>query len=120
MSAATASEFILPADAGVDELAEQLVDRLGAEAGAAHDDQRTIVDTFDWRLFRAGLACETSADHVVVRAWGDAAPLVTAPVGLRTPLRSTDLPEGIVFDRARAAAGVRALVPLASVHVHAV
>jgi CHAD domain-containing protein len=52
------SSFLLPAGLGVDELADRLAPLGMLEAGKPRADQLTLLDSFDWRLHRAGWLLE--------------------------------------------------------------
>jgi CHAD domain-containing protein len=77
---------------------------------------RTWLDTFDWRLHTAGLTLEHHTGRgggrlVLTDAHGERL-TVPAP-GLRWPARASALPPGPLASRVAAAAGVRALLPVA-------
>ncbi len=78
--------------------------------------RRTWLDTFDWRLHRAGLTLEyvtgpRPAELVLATAAGD---LVSQPAGRLTwPALVRDLPAGPVTAVIRPVAGIRALLPAA-------
>ena len=88
----------------------------GFEVGTARALRRTVLDTFDGRLHRAGLRLE-------VRSTGTAAELVLDGAGstpARTPVttiprRTGELPAGPLRSRLDPVLDVRALVPLATV-----
>jgi CHAD domain-containing protein len=85
-------------------------------AGRPRTLRRTWLDTFDWRLHRAGLTLEyvtgpRPAQLVLATAAGD---LVSQPAGRLTwPAMVTDLPPGPVISVIGPAAGVRALLAVA-------
>jgi CHAD domain-containing protein len=83
-------------------------------AGRTRTMRRTWLDTFDWRLHRAGLTLE----HVTGPRPGEL--VLTGPNGeiitqqasrLTWPALALAVPAGPVGDRLRAVAGVRALLP---------
>jgi CHAD domain-containing protein len=88
---------------------------LGA-AGRSRTLRRTWLDTFDWRLHRAGLTLEyvsgpRPAELVLASAAGD---LARQPAGrLAWPALVPDLPPGPVTEAIRPVAGIRALLPVA-------
>ena len=88
---------------------------LGA-AGRPRTLRRTWLDTFDWRLHRAGLTLEyvtgpRPAQLVLATAAGDQ---VSQPAGRLTwPAMVRDLPPGPVTAVIRPAAGIRALLAVA-------
>jgi CHAD domain-containing protein len=88
---------------------------LGA-AGRPRTLRRTWLDTFDWRLHRAGLTLEyvtgpRPAELVLSTAAGD---LVSQPAGRLTwPAMVADLPPGPVIAVIRPVAGIRALLATA-------
>ncbi len=92
--------------------------------------RRTWLDTFDWRLYRAGLTLEqvTGTGVSELRLTGrDGTLLATAPLGssparrgqsprravLRWPARIDALPPGLLAEQLAPVAGVRALLPVA-------
>ena len=85
-------------------------------AGRPHSVHRTWLDTFDWRLHRAGLTLEyvtgrRPAELVLTGPDGD---LVSQQAsGLSWPARAGDLPTGPARDRLVSVAGIRALLPAA-------
>ena len=88
---------------------------LGA-AGRSRTLRRTWLDTFDWRLHRAGLTLEyvtgpRPAELVLASAAGD---LARQPAGrLAWPALVPDLPPGPVTEVIRPVAGIRALLAVA-------
>jgi hypothetical protein len=121
---AGAREYVL-ADSGA-QLPERVHDEL-ATAFSVEEDRRasrlgrTWLDTFDWRLYRAGLTLQ----HVSTPGPRGTRELVltdrggqrlTAPAGLaRWPSLAGALPPGPLRDRVAAVAGLRALLPTVSV-----
>ena len=121
---AGAREYVLT-DSGA-QLPERVHDEL-ATAFSVEEDRRatrlgrTWLDTFDWRLYRAGLTLQ----HVSTPGPRGTRELVltdrggqrlTAPAGLaRWPSPAGALPPGPLRDRVAAVAGLRALLPTVSV-----
>ncbi len=118
-------EFVLD-DAGAS--ADELLAKAAADvssglrvehAGAASTCRRTWLDTFDWRLYRAGLTLEQSAARgaaELVLTGRDAEVIATEhlPGGaVRWPCLLTGLPAGPLRERLEPVAGVRALLPVA-------
>ncbi len=88
---------------------------LGA-AGRAHIVRRTWLDTFDWRLHRAGLTAAhiTSARPAELVLAGPAGEYVSQEAsGLRWPALPAELPAGPVTGKLQEVAGIRALLPAA-------
>jgi CHAD domain-containing protein len=85
-------------------------------AGRSRTLRRTWLDTFDWRLHRAGLTLEyvtgpRPAELVLASAAGD---LARQPAGrLSWPALVPDLPPGPVTEVIRPVAGIRALLAVA-------
>ena len=102
------------------QLLNQVLDELTATFAVAGDGRpnrvrRTWLDTFDWRLYRAGLMLQ----HVTSRA-GASELRLTGPDGLRLtapagrphwPGRADTLPAGPVRERVARITGIRALLP---------
>jgi CHAD domain-containing protein len=98
----------------------QVLDELTATFAVAGDNRpaklrRTWLDTFDWRLYRAGLTLQ----HVAVR--GTSELRLTGPDGLRLtvpagrtrwPALAKALPAGPVRDLVARVTGIRALLPV--------
>jgi CHAD domain-containing protein len=87
-----------------------------ADAGPSRTLRRTWLDTFDWRLFRAGLNLEAATgrrgSELVLARHGEQ---VAAEVvrGVRWPAKIGDLPAGPVREHLARIVGVRALLPVA-------
>ena len=92
-----------------------------ASAGPSRTLRRTWLDTFDWRLYRAGLNLECTAGRgrsELVLTARDGEPVVTEVAGgMRWPAMIADLPAGPVRDRLAAIVGVRALLPVAQASI---
>ncbi len=86
---------------------------LGGAATRAHRLRRTWVDTFDWRLLRAGLELQqvesNGATSLELRGLGDDAVDVPMPA-IEWPAAADSLPAGLVRDRVAALTGIRPLV----------
>ncbi|HET9895762.1 MAG TPA: CHAD domain-containing protein [Streptosporangiaceae bacterium] len=87
--------------------------------------RRTWLETFDWRLFRAGLTLELRADRgtaELILTGRDGQPVATEAAGpassaasdggIRWPSRIDALPAGPLRERLASVVGVRALVPV--------
>jgi CHAD domain-containing protein len=96
-------------------------DQLGwVHGGAARTIRRTWLDTFDWRLYRAGLTLQqiTRNGHAELLLTGRdgeamAAQQLPAAPRPRWPALVTQLPAGTLRDAVAPAAGIRALLPIA-------
>jgi len=85
-------------------------------ATRAHTLRRTWLDTFDWRLHRAGLTLECVADRgpAELVLSGTAGERITATAnGTRWPVLAEGLPSGPLRDRLKGLTSVRALLPAA-------
>jgi CHAD domain-containing protein len=90
-----------------------------ADPGRSRTLRRTWLDTFDWRLFRAGLTLEFQsgrglAELVLTGRDGQLAAADSAPGRIRWPCRVDGLPLGPLREHVAPVAGVRALLPVAS------
>ena len=87
-----------------------------AEAGAPRARRRTWLDTFDWRLYRAGLMLEFEQARRAGRlllSRADGTPQAEQPVTGWPPRRpALDLPPGPVRDRIMVLIRPRALLPI--------
>jgi CHAD domain-containing protein len=87
--------------------------------GAAKTWRRTWLDTFDWRLYRAGLTLEQSAERgvaelVLTGRDGEAIAAEHFPDGaISWPSLLAGLPAGPLRERLEPVAGIRALLPVA-------
>jgi CHAD domain-containing protein len=119
-------EYVLDSAAGAGShvlrvLAAAGDERLGwANGNAAHTVRRTWLDTFDWRLYRAGLILEQvirsgQADLVLTSRDGALVIAERLPRGTRPrwPGPVTQLRAGGLRDAVAPAAGIRALLPVA-------
>ena len=118
-------DFLLEAPTG-DEAAEDLRSAalaalsqaftVTAEAGPAGARRRTWLDTFDWRLYRAGLTLEFEQGRRggrLLLSWADGTPQAEQPVTGWPPRRpALDLPPGRVRDRIMVLIHPRALLPI--------
>jgi CHAD domain-containing protein len=85
-------------------------------AARARTLRRTWLDTFDWRLHRAGLTleCVTGRGPAELVLCGTAGERLTAVAnGARFPARAEGLPHGPLRDRLQGLTSVRALLPAA-------
>ena len=92
--------------------------------GPARQVRRVWLDTFDWRLYRAGLALEQRAGRggtELILTGRDGEPLASLPVpgpngkagGLSWPSLPAALPAGPLRELLEPVAGIRALAPVA-------
>ena len=92
-----------------------------ASAGPSRRVRRTWLDTFDWRLFRAGLNLECTTGRgrsELVLTARDGEPVAAEVArGLRWPAMIEDLPVGPLREHLAAIVGVRALLPMAQATV---
>jgi CHAD domain-containing protein len=107
--------------ARVDELEGPLRARgftLGAADANPNPLRRTWLDTFDWRLHRAGLELEQIEENgtttIELRSADDHAMSVSNAEPIAWPAGSAVLPEGTLRDRVTAVVGIRALAETAS------
>lgn len=87
-----------------------------APAGRAYTVRRIWLDTFDWRLHRAGLTLEQSnrAGRGEIALAGPDGDRIAAPAGaVRWPAPAGALAPGELRDRLAAVTGIRALLPMA-------
>jgi len=111
------SRYLLPTD--FDEAS--LTAGLGAEYGlvTAAGSEFTVVlrDTFDWRLYRAGLVLveELGRDRRLVLKESGREPYSIA--GQSTPRTAEDLPAGHLTERIGPLMGIRALVPVGAARI---
>jgi len=88
-----------------------------ANAGPSRALRRTWLDTFDWRLFRAGLNLECTVgrgrSELVLTARDGEPVAAEVASGMRWPAKIGDLPVGAVREHLAPIVGVRALLPLA-------
>jgi CHAD domain-containing protein len=82
----------------------------------SHTVRRTWLDTYDWRLYRAGLTLEyvTGRGHGELVLTGATGERITAAAnGTRWPALADGLPGGPLRDRLKPVTSVRALLPAA-------
>jgi CHAD domain-containing protein len=90
---------------------------VGAAATPPEPLRRSWLDTFDWRLHRAGLELEqiemngATSFELRTRKGHDLEASATAPIDW--PARAEALPAGVVRDRVAAVTGIRALITTA-------
>jgi CHAD domain-containing protein len=119
-------EFVLDDPAtGLDELVAAALSSDGGvcwtNGGPVRTCRRTWLDTFDWRLYRAGLALEqtTSKDAVHLTLTGRDGEVLAAEringrdEAPRWPSKLDGLPAGPLFELLEPVVGVRALSPVA-------
>jgi len=112
-------DFVLGGGAprGREDVSAALAPRYSAEPGTRpRTVRRTWLDTFDWRLYRAGLTLE----HVTSRGPGEltltgagGGHITERAGGLRWPALADALPAGPLRERLAELTGVRALLPVA-------
>src|SRR5262249_11942197 len=82
-----------------------------ANAGPARTLRRTWLDTFDWRLFRAGLNLEATTGRgksELVLTARDGEPVAAEPAkGIRWPAKIGDVPAGALREHLAPIVGVR-------------
>jgi CHAD domain-containing protein len=116
--------FVLDNAAGVEAISEALgqaytvAEDSAADGGATGTGarRRSWLDTFDWRLFEAGLVLEheqTRRGGSLILTGLDGAPLAEQPVTSLRSSRATQLPDGPVADRIGSLISPRALLPVA-------
>ncbi|HEY4462165.1 MAG TPA: CHAD domain-containing protein [Streptosporangiaceae bacterium] len=114
-------EYVLggPGQQGLNQVLDELTATLAiAGPGYARPArvQRTWLDTFDWRLYRAGLTLQHVSSRGGVselRLTGPDGLRLTAPAGRpRWPGLAEALPAGPLRDRVAPVAGIRALLPI--------
>ncbi len=105
----------------IDELSVALHERgftLGDFERSPEPLRRTWLDTFDWRLHRAGLELEqieaNGTTLLELRGADDHATSVSSAGPIAWPAGAAVLPEGTLRDRVTAVVGIRALVETAS------
>jgi CHAD domain-containing protein len=79
--------------------------------------RRTWLDTFDWRLYRAGLTLEhvtARGASELTRTGPDGLRLTAKPGQVRWPALAGVLPPGPLRDRVARVSGIRALLPVAT------
>ena len=111
--------YLLPAGLGLPELLERLAPLGTLDAGVDRTIRLTLLDTFDWRLHRAGWSLERSGDDA--RGWLRLRPLDGGPPIARQAgpaIRfARDLPAGAMRDRLEPALHPRALLAIAAAAV---
>lgn len=123
------SDFVLEGDAGaspgpLDDLARGTGGVASwADDGPARRIRRTWLDTFDWRLYRAGLSLEQQTNGSgsdLVLTGRDGERLAVQPVppangrpGVSWPTLVSGLPAGPLRELVEPVAGIRALAPVA-------
>ena len=105
---------------------DRVLSELGATFGVAGDGRirsvrRRWLDTFDWRLYRAGLTLYqvTGRGTSELTLTGPDGQRLTAPAGRsRWPALAGALPPGPLRDRVARISGIRALLPVAAAVSH--
>jgi CHAD domain-containing protein len=123
------SDFVLDGEAGAG--LDRLLSSIGSDGsgfgcaggGSGRRVRRTWLDSFDWRLYRAGLSLEqvgNGATTVLVLAGRDGEPLAAHPLpprgqpgALRWPSLLSALPPGPLRALLEPVVGIRALAPVA-------
>ena len=125
MIAASLREFVADAPEGDDSAYAAALEALSAaftaapESGPASTHRLVWLDTFDWRLYRAGLMLRFERARPgrgrLVLSRTDGTPQAEQPVTgwPRRPRLAEDLPDGPVRDRIMVLTSPRALLPLA-------
>ncbi len=110
------TKFRLDGPAHAASVVEWLTSDVGFTASEPLRERRLICDTFDWRLYRAGVLLSERVDAVgAALEWSrlsDELPLRSFD-GATMPRFAADLPAGPFRDRLAAIIEVRALLPLA-------
>jgi len=111
--------FLLPAGLGVPDLLERLAPAGTLDAGAGVTSRRTYLDTFDWRVHRAGWSLERAGDGA--RGLFRLRPLAGGPPIARhagPAVRfARELPAGALRDRLEPVLHPRALLAIATADV---
>jgi CHAD domain-containing protein len=104
-------EFVVEESAGSPPF-DAMSDALSARVEPRRIERRSWIDTFDWRLYKAGLVLEHQrhgGESAVVLSDLRGERVARIPVGQRGELSIADLPEGPIWDQVAALAGPRAL-----------
>jgi len=103
--------WVMPAPAEPEEVLARLAGRLTVEPGTARTFHRSWYDTFDWRLYRAGLLLTRERGQWLLR---DFSGLVVAEAVFRKRKRclARDFPASPLAERLKRLLGVRALMEL--------
>ena len=119
-------EFIVDADAGTgtaadtaawNGMADALRTRFQLAAGGSRRLRRVWLDTFDWRLYRAGNTLEYISGpgtHELALAMPDGERIAAAVPRMSWPRMPGAVPAGLVGERVAPIAGIRALLPVAA------
>jgi CHAD domain-containing protein len=102
--------------AGIDAVLEKLATRFAVVPGPSRTVRRTWLDTFDWRLHKAGHVleyAESGADRVLALQSGDGGQLSAPVAALDWPCLVDALPDMPLRQRLADAAWIRALMPVA-------
>jgi CHAD domain-containing protein len=111
-------EYVLlePGQQPLNQVIEELTSTFAVAGGARPDGvRRTWLDTFDWRLYRAGVTLQHVSSRggaSELRLTGPDGLRLTAPAGRpRWPSLADGLPAGPVRERVARITGIRALLP---------
>ena len=116
-------ELLFAPSGGAEQVLAVLSARYSLAAEADEVAQWTYLDTVDWRLHSAGMTLRdnrrgAAAELVLSTPSGDQ---LAAPSRVRSwPRRADTLPSSTVRDHLAEAVGVRALLPMAQVHVRSI
>jgi CHAD domain-containing protein len=106
------TEFVVDDESGPPSL-DAMSEALSARVESRHSERRSWLDTFDWRLHRAGLRLEhhrrPSGHAAFVLTDLDGRRLGSVPAPQTKDVTAADLPEGPIRDQVTAIAGVRTL-----------
>lgn len=106
-----------------DQVCTVLSARYSVVAEATEVAQWTYLDTVDWRLHRAGMTLRDTGHGptgTLILSTRSGAQ-ITSPSRVRTwPRRADTLPASAVLDHLGEAVGIRALLPMAQVHVRSI
>lgn len=111
--------YLLPSSLPATSLEDQLATHLNIQAEPGCDIQRVYLDTFDWRLHRAGGVLQAKqTDKVLAVIWEDrrnGKAMASCRV-TQMPSKSADLPVSGLREQIAPIVDMRALLPLARVH----
>ena len=110
--------YLLPSALSAASLEDQLAARLNIQAEATGDVRRVYLDTFDWRLYRAGGVLQAKqTDRVLAMIWEDrrnGQTMASCRV-TRVPGRPAELPTSGLREQITSLVEMRTLLPLAQV-----
>jgi CHAD domain-containing protein len=106
-------EYLRPASLGPDNLARALAAAGSLRRKPPAAVRRVFLDTFDWRLFRQGIALEAREEEEGTRlVWRTLRGAVLRHSAAATPRFARDLPEGPLRADLEAVVEMRALLPV--------